>query len=77
MNADKDLPVDSHVLVSAMSVGQIIQSEDYGSIGGILKRHNPRRGETVLGHFEDVYQLTLDTLRPIFLRLYFFFLDWR
>lgn len=54
MNVNENLAIDGDVLVSAISVGQIIQGEDYRSVGRVFKWHNASCDLAVLSFVEDI-----------------------
>ena len=55
VNVDICLAVDGDVRVAVGPIGQIIQSEDYGSIGRVLKGHNAGLYLATLDLIKDVY----------------------
>lgn len=55
VNIDISLAINSYIGITIEPISEVVESEDYGAIGRVLKRNNNCCNFTILDLVEDIY----------------------
>lgn len=55
VNIDISLAINSYIGITIEPISEVVESEDYGAIGRVLKRNNTCCNFTILDLVEDIY----------------------